>query len=429
MEEINKKFLDFYNLYSNDVLRLAFSFTKNIFESEDIVQSVFIKLYQELKKDYDKDFGKKWLLKVTANECKNSFKIAWRKKVILQDEVLQNEVDLRETLKNDEVSDALLKLSAKYRNVIYLYYYEGYKIDEISEILNLKLSNVKTLLSRGREKIKRIWRKIVMNKKLKFFDELKTTENLKQKILNQTINIEKGIKPKKTIKLAYGLGVFVLILFISCTVVFAAGYIRTFFINKTVDENGWYKQSFVVDKPAVLNDIKSFDCKQGMKLEEIEKYLGLEFINNDRYNNIIDSCEIKTTNDGKVEYVSLDIYEYVDFSAENNKIDGYDSDRDDIEGYNKGKHISLNISFMTSNASSEVKEIFSNLNEVGSDNEIYGKEIQLDKLNTIAYYYCPFGSRDGRCKISTNVIIVHNNIVYMFNAQGVSLDNILEVIK
>ena len=70
-----------------------------------------------------------------------------------------------------------------------------------------------------------------MNKKLKIFNEIKTTENLKQKILNQTINIEKGIKPKKTIKLAYGLGVFVLILFISCTVVFAAGYIRTFFTS------------------------------------------------------------------------------------------------------------------------------------------------------------------------------------------------------
>lgn len=156
MEEINKKFLDLYNLYSNDVLRLAFSFTKNIFEAEDIVQSVFIKLYQELKKDYDKDIVKKWLLKVTANECKNSFKIAWRKKVVLQDEVLQNEVDLRETLKNDEVSEALLKLPVKYRNIIYLYYYEGYKIDEISEILNLKSSNIKTLLSRGREKMKKL---------------------------------------------------------------------------------------------------------------------------------------------------------------------------------------------------------------------------------------------------------------------------------
>lgn len=156
MEEINKKFLVFYNLYSNDVLRLAFSFTKNIFEAEDIVQSVFIKLYQELKKDYDKDIGKKWLLKVTTNECKNSLKIAWRRKVVLHDELLQNQVDLRETLKNDKLSDALLKLSAKYRNVIYLYYYEGYKIDEISEILNLKPSNVKTLLSRGRDKIKKI---------------------------------------------------------------------------------------------------------------------------------------------------------------------------------------------------------------------------------------------------------------------------------
>jgi len=156
MEEINKKFLNLYNLYSNDVLRLAFSFTKNIFEAEDIVQSVFVKLYQELKKDYAKDIGKKWLLKVTANECKNSFKIAWRKKVVLQDEVLEKEVGLRETLKNDEVSEALLKLPSKYRNVIYLYYYEGYKIDEISEILNLKPSNIKTLLSRGREKMKKL---------------------------------------------------------------------------------------------------------------------------------------------------------------------------------------------------------------------------------------------------------------------------------
>jgi len=156
MEEIDKKFLDLYNLYSNDVLRLAFSFTKNYFEAEDIVQSVYIKLYQELKKDNNKDIRKNWLLKVTANECKNSFKIAWRKKVVLQDELLQNEVDLREALKNDEISDALLKLSTKYRNVIYLYYYEGYKIDEISEILNLKPSNVKTLLSRGREKMKKL---------------------------------------------------------------------------------------------------------------------------------------------------------------------------------------------------------------------------------------------------------------------------------
>lgn len=268
-----------------------------------------------------------------------------------------------------------------------------------------------------------------MNKKLKFFDELKTTENLKQKILNQTINNKKEIKFKKVPKLAYGLGVFVLISFISCTVVFAASYIRTFFINKSVDENGWHKQSFAVEQPAITKDIYSFDCKKGMKLEEIEKKLEIDFINNKRHNNIIDSCEIKTTTEGKIESVSLDIYEYVDFSAENNKIDGYDSNRENLEGYNRGKHISLNISLMTSNASAEVKEIFSNLNEVGSDNEIYGKEIELENLNTTAYYYCPFGSRNGRCKVYTFVVIVHDNVIYTFDTQGVSLDKILEEIK
>lgn len=154
MDEITKKFLDLYNLYSNDVLRLAFSFTKNICEAEDISQLVFIKLFKELKKDNNKEYGKKWLLKVTANECKNNFKIAWKRKIVLQDEFNHNDITLNETLKNDKLSNTLLKLSSKYRNVIYLYYYEGYKIDEISEILNLKQSNIKSLLSRGRKKLK-----------------------------------------------------------------------------------------------------------------------------------------------------------------------------------------------------------------------------------------------------------------------------------
>lgn len=269
------------------------------------------------------------------------------------------------------------------------------------------------------------------NKKFEFFDSLKTSDKLKQKILDKTIysKSEIEIKNRKVYKLAYTLCTAIIVSLLTCTVVFAASYIRTIFINKSVDENGWHKQSFIVEEPAVLEDINFFDCKKGMKLEELEKILGIDFINNKQHNNIIDSCEIKTTADGKVESISLDIYEYVDFSTENNKIDGYDSNRENIKAYNKGKHISLNISLMTSNASTEVKEIFSNLNEVGSDNEIYGKEIELENLNTTAYYYCPYGSRNGRCKVYTYVVIVYDNVIYTFNTQGVTLDNILEYIK
>lgn len=269
------------------------------------------------------------------------------------------------------------------------------------------------------------------NKNFQFFDSLKTSDKLKQKILDRTIynTSETKIKNKKSYKLAYTFCMTIIVSLLTCTMVFAASYIRTFFINKSVDENGWHKQSFAVEQPAITDDIYSFECKKGMKLEEVEKNLGIDFINNKQHNNIIDSCEIKTTTEGKIESISLDIYEYVDYSDENNKIDGYDSNRENLEGYNRGKHISLNISLMTSNASAEVKEIFSNLNEVGSDNEIYGKEIELESLNTTAYYYCPFGSRNGRCKLYTFVVIVHDNVIYTFDTQGVSLDKILEEIK
>lgn len=156
MDDIEKKFMNLYNSYSNDVLKFAFNFTKNIYEAEDIVQSVYIKLYKELKKSSQKDFNKKWLLIVTTNESKNIFKNVWHKRVILNDETLQNEIDLNTSLKEDELSKALLQLPLRYRNVIYLYYYDGYKIEEISEILKLNLSNVKSILSRGRKKLKNL---------------------------------------------------------------------------------------------------------------------------------------------------------------------------------------------------------------------------------------------------------------------------------
>lgn len=55
------------------------------------------------------------------------------------------------------MSWALVKLEPKYRDVLYLYYCEKYKIDEIAEILSHNPNTVKTLLRRGREKLKSIY--------------------------------------------------------------------------------------------------------------------------------------------------------------------------------------------------------------------------------------------------------------------------------
>ena len=52
------------------------------------------------------------------------------------------------------VFEAVLSLEKKYREVIYLYYYEGYKADEISKLLHKNTNTIYSLLSRAREKLK-----------------------------------------------------------------------------------------------------------------------------------------------------------------------------------------------------------------------------------------------------------------------------------
>lgn len=57
---------------------------------------------------------------------------------------------------NREVLEAVLSLPAKYRDVVYLHYYEGYTAPQIGEILEKKTNTVYTLLTRAREQLRRL---------------------------------------------------------------------------------------------------------------------------------------------------------------------------------------------------------------------------------------------------------------------------------
>ena len=69
------EFQRIYNLIKNDIIRLAYAYTKNISDSEDITQEVFIKLYENMNKFINEtdENVKKWCIKVTVNKCKNLF--------------------------------------------------------------------------------------------------------------------------------------------------------------------------------------------------------------------------------------------------------------------------------------------------------------------------------------------------------------------
>ncbi|MBQ7031964.1 MAG: sigma-70 family RNA polymerase sigma factor, partial [Bacilli bacterium] len=88
------------------------------------------------------------------NECKTFLLSSWKKKIIAFTEKEEN--TLSTTLPDNYLLEAILQLPKKYRTIIFLYYYENYKIKEISEILNISVTNIQTILSRARKKLKEI---------------------------------------------------------------------------------------------------------------------------------------------------------------------------------------------------------------------------------------------------------------------------------
>ncbi len=150
---MDEEYIRIFTLFKNDIYRLAFSYTKNTLDADDIVQSVFIKLYKNFDKFSDDISIKKWLTKVTINECKTLFLSAWKRKMVPI--TIKEEPAIKEKIDTNLI-DALFKLPKKYRIVLFLFYYEDYKIKEIAELLNVKEETIKTRLSRARSQLKDI---------------------------------------------------------------------------------------------------------------------------------------------------------------------------------------------------------------------------------------------------------------------------------
>ena len=140
------------NRYGTIILRLAYSYVHNMNDAEDILQETLIKYMQASPAFESESHEKAWLLRVASNLSKNKIKY---NKIRETDELEENLV----SEERDDLSfvwEVVKSLPEKYREVIHLYYQEGYSSKEIAAILNHKESSVRTNLKRGREKLKEI---------------------------------------------------------------------------------------------------------------------------------------------------------------------------------------------------------------------------------------------------------------------------------
>lgn len=138
-----------YDAYGTMVYRLAMVYLGSHADAEDVTQDVFFKLLYKAPVFSDQEHEKRWLLRVTANRCKDQLKGFWRKRTVALD--TDYPIGSPDAF---ELADAVVRLPEKYKAAIHLHYYEGYAVAEIADILKLSESAVKMRLKRGREMLK-----------------------------------------------------------------------------------------------------------------------------------------------------------------------------------------------------------------------------------------------------------------------------------
>ena len=139
--------------YSDMVRRICLYHLKNIADTEDICQDIFMKYMLYDGNFEDAEHEKAWLIRVAINACKDHFKSLFRHKTVPLD-ILAEEASVLEPGQS-EVLEAVLSLPSKYKDVIYLHYYEGYSASEIAGLVKSKENTVYSLLSRGRSILKK----------------------------------------------------------------------------------------------------------------------------------------------------------------------------------------------------------------------------------------------------------------------------------
>lgn len=144
-EDVNRVMED----YADMVRRICFVHLKNRHDTEDVFQNVFMKYLLYEGSFESREHEKAWFARVTINACTDWLRALSRRKWVPLDALAEECAVLDEPSR--EVLEAVLKLPEKYRDVIYLFYYEEYPAVEIAKILGRKENTVYTWLSRAKE--------------------------------------------------------------------------------------------------------------------------------------------------------------------------------------------------------------------------------------------------------------------------------------
>ena len=142
----------YFDAFGNSILRLAYSYLHNMDDSEEVLQGTLIKYIRSAPRFSNDGHAKVWLMRVAANLSKNRIRYNSTRRA----DELNEELAAEESEDLSFVWEAVKRLKPKYREVIHLYYQEGYSASEIAEILGRNENSVRSDMKRGRDQLKEI---------------------------------------------------------------------------------------------------------------------------------------------------------------------------------------------------------------------------------------------------------------------------------
>ena len=140
------------NLYADLVRRICFVHLKKQEDVEDAFQEVFLKyiLHEEIFESHAHE--KAWLIRVTINVCKDMLRNPFCRRVSSFEDIDYEPFYIQK--EEGELLGCILEMPQKYRDVLYLFYYEGYSAVEIADIMHRKENTIYTWLGRARKMLK-----------------------------------------------------------------------------------------------------------------------------------------------------------------------------------------------------------------------------------------------------------------------------------
>ena len=157
-QDLSAYYGSLYECYATDVLRMCYFYLADRQKAEDVVQDVFVRL-MTTNPVLQPGKEKAWLLKVAMNRCRDLWRGASLKRVVLGSptfELIPAPDEFNQIGDKQEMMSAINKLPAMFKEVILLHYYQGYSIGDIADMMELPEGTISSRLSRARKKLEEV---------------------------------------------------------------------------------------------------------------------------------------------------------------------------------------------------------------------------------------------------------------------------------